>query len=75
VSRDRFVDVDRAADLEDGAAFRELDRRIEAVGRHDRVSGMPREPPSLTETPAPTVFAVPIAAPPSTTAEPSSANH
>src|ERR1700719_1158721 len=37
--RDRFVDVDRAADLEDRAALRELDRRIEAVGRHDRVAG------------------------------------
>jgi hypothetical protein len=29
-----------------------------------------REPPSLTEPPGPTVFAVPIAAPPSTTADP-----
>src|SRR5690349_11268602 len=28
--RDRFVDVDCAADLEDRAALRELDRRIEA---------------------------------------------
>ena len=33
--RDRFVDVDRATDLEDRAALCELDRRIEAVGRHD----------------------------------------
>jgi hypothetical protein len=37
--RDRFVDVDRAADLEDWAALCEIDRRIEAVGRHDRVAG------------------------------------
>jgi hypothetical protein len=37
--RDRFVDVNRAADLEDRAALRELYRRIEAVGRHDRVPG------------------------------------
>lgn len=37
--RDRFVDVDRATDLEDRAALGELDRRIEAVGRHDGVAG------------------------------------
>jgi hypothetical protein len=35
--RDRFVDVDRASDLEDRAAHRELDRRIEAVGRDNPV--------------------------------------
>ena len=37
--RDRFVDVDRATDLEDRASLCELDRSIEAVGRHDGVAG------------------------------------
>src|SRR4051794_33031114 len=48
--RDRFVDVDRAADLEDRAALRQLDRRVEAAGRHDRIAAQATRAPVADRT-------------------------
>jgi len=50
--RDRFVDIDRAADLEDRAALRELDRRLEAVCRHERVAAQATRAGSPLSAPA-----------------------